>query len=298
LNTLRKGQLSEALYGSTELLAKAMGITEKELFKQMEAGKVIAAEVLPKLAKEYRKAAMDNGAFGAASKKTRAELNRFLAELSLIKNAIFTGGFGEGLAYAFKGMADFLQASKGAASVLGVFLKGALATVTLPFELLGVLIKGISLQFGETEKSVINFTAALMGSVAAVMAFFKAWALVKGIFGTVGKVKDVIKSTATSGTASAGMSTLGKANVIGTLATAGYNIYDYLANTLPQGLQTGGKEMELIRSGAMSRGVNWGSQPQTIEVMVRDGKVEGLIEAKVMQSNTENLTSILASGTR
>lgn len=274
-----------------------MGITEKELFKQMEAGTVMAAEVLPKLAKEYRKAAMANGAFGAASKKTRAELNRFMTQLSLIKNEIFTGGFGEGLSYMFKGMADLLKSSRALATMFGVFLKSAIGTLTVPFQILGVLLKHTTEAFDLGEGSAARFLIKLAGVAAAIWSIVKAYKMLKGVFDIGKGAMDMVKGAKGGGAAVAGgaMSGLGKANIIGTLATAGYGIYDYLANTVPRGLQTGGREMELIRSGAMSGKFR---SAQQIEVLVRDGKVEGLIEARVVQSNTENLNSLMASGTK
>lgn len=47
-----RGQLGEALPGAFGIMAKAIGITEKELQKMMKAGDVIASEVLPKFAKQ------------------------------------------------------------------------------------------------------------------------------------------------------------------------------------------------------------------------------------------------------
>jgi len=50
-----RGQLGEALPGAFGIMAKAVGVTEKELQKMMKAGEVIADEVLPKFAKELEK---------------------------------------------------------------------------------------------------------------------------------------------------------------------------------------------------------------------------------------------------
>jgi tape measure domain-containing protein len=50
-----RGQLGEALPGAFGIMAKAVGVTEKELAKMMKAGELIASEVLPKFAKELEK---------------------------------------------------------------------------------------------------------------------------------------------------------------------------------------------------------------------------------------------------
>ena len=160
-----KGQLSEALFGSTELLAKAMGVTEKELFKQMEAGKVMAAEVLPKLAKEYRKAAMGNGAFDAASKKTRAELNRFMTQLSLFKNEIFEGGFGEGLSGFFKMTSTILKDIKPLANFIGKVLKWAFLGLAQALNIVAAPLRLASNLFSLLDDNAKAFVAG--GSILA-----------------------------------------------------------------------------------------------------------------------------------
>jgi tape measure domain-containing protein len=50
-----RGQLGEALPGAFSIMAKAVGVTEKELAKMMKAGDLISSEVLPKFAKQLEK---------------------------------------------------------------------------------------------------------------------------------------------------------------------------------------------------------------------------------------------------
>lgn len=50
-----RGQLGEALPGAFGIMAKAVGVTEKELQNMMKAGEVLADEVLPKFAKQLEK---------------------------------------------------------------------------------------------------------------------------------------------------------------------------------------------------------------------------------------------------
>ena len=47
-----RGQLGEALPGAFGIMAKAVGVTEKELAKMMKAGDLLAKDVLPKFAKQ------------------------------------------------------------------------------------------------------------------------------------------------------------------------------------------------------------------------------------------------------
>lgn len=142
-----------------------MGVTEKELFKQMEAGKVMAAEVLPKLAKEYRKAAMGNGAFDAASKKTRAELNRFMTQLSLFKNEIFEGGFGEGLSGFFKMTSTLLKDIKPLANFIGKVLKWAFLGLAQALNIVAAPLRLASNLFSLLDDNAKAFVAG--GSILA-----------------------------------------------------------------------------------------------------------------------------------
>lgn len=50
-----KGQLGEALPGAFGIMAKALGVNEKQLGKMLKDGNVLAAEVLPKFAKQLEK---------------------------------------------------------------------------------------------------------------------------------------------------------------------------------------------------------------------------------------------------
>lgn len=73
------GQLGERLPGALKLAANGMGMTTAELMKQMQEGKVMSSELLPKLAAElhktYGKAAVD------AAKEGRAGLALFRNEV-------------------------------------------------------------------------------------------------------------------------------------------------------------------------------------------------------------------------
>ena len=50
-----RGQLGEALPGAFTIMSKAVGVNEEELAKMMKSGELIAAEVLPKFARELEK---------------------------------------------------------------------------------------------------------------------------------------------------------------------------------------------------------------------------------------------------
>jgi len=80
------GQLGERLPGALKLAADGMGITTAELMKQMQEGKIMSADLLPKLAAElektYGKAAEE------AARKGQAGINRFNNEVRSTAQAI------------------------------------------------------------------------------------------------------------------------------------------------------------------------------------------------------------------
>lgn len=73
------GQLGERLPGALKLAADSMGMTTAELMKQMQEGKIMSADLLPKLAAElektYGKSAEE------AAQKGQAGINRFKNEV-------------------------------------------------------------------------------------------------------------------------------------------------------------------------------------------------------------------------
>jgi len=82
------GQLGERLPGALKLTADAMGMTTAELLKQMEQGKLMSADVLPKLAEQLHKT------YGESATKSaqggQAAINRFNNEVKSTAAAIGT----------------------------------------------------------------------------------------------------------------------------------------------------------------------------------------------------------------
>lgn len=69
-----RGQLGERLPGAFNLAAKAMGVTTAELGKMLESGELLAADFLPRFAKELRASFADS--LPQAEKSIRAQLVR------------------------------------------------------------------------------------------------------------------------------------------------------------------------------------------------------------------------------
>ena len=103
-----KLQLGDALPGAFGHAAKAAGLTTAEFTKQLEAGKILASDFLPRLAKQLRDTY--GGATADAATQTAANLGRintFLTNQSAKLGAVF--------APVIKGFADLVSAGETAA---------------------------------------------------------------------------------------------------------------------------------------------------------------------------------------
>jgi predicted Rdx family selenoprotein len=116
---------------------------EKDFFKAVEAGKIMASEVMPKFADELKKVARTNGALEATTKKTRAEMQRFFNQLTYAKDNIFQGGMNEGLSYMFGSFADLLKEMEPVAKALGAMFRGAVVTLTGAIKVALVPFRGL-----------------------------------------------------------------------------------------------------------------------------------------------------------
>lgn len=161
-------QLAEALPGSVSAMMRAAGYTsEKDFFKAVEAGKIMASEVMPKFADELKKVARTNGALEATTKKTRAEMQRFFNQLTYAKDEIFQGGMDDGLSYMFSTLSDTLENLKPVAKALGGIFKGAVSALSGAFKLLVAPIE-----------IVVQSIAGLWGMLGLGGAGNKVWEIV------------------------------------------------------------------------------------------------------------------------
>lgn len=123
-----RGQLGERLPGAFQLAARAMGVTTAELGKMLEGGKVLASDLLPKLATELRRT------FGAglttAVTSFQANLNRLKNDVDELKGSLGRG-FLEGFMAGFSDLraaitdAELGQAARDLGESLGQGLRVA-----------------------------------------------------------------------------------------------------------------------------------------------------------------------------
>lgn len=157
-----KGQLSEALPGSVGLFVKALNdmkgvtnLTEKDLFKLMEDGKLFSKDILPHVAKQMKEAARNGGALDKAMKSNRASWQRLQTSMQNAMNIFFTSGFGNSLTSAFDAISAAVNGSGGAFEMFG--------------HIAGRIVEGATDAFNELHDTVIltfriiEYYAAKMG---------------------------------------------------------------------------------------------------------------------------------------
>lgn len=103
-----KGQLGDAIPGAVSVFVKALqktqnnaNLTEKDLFKMMETGQLLAKDILPVVGDEFKALARNGGALDKAINSNRASYQRLKTAMQASMGAFFEGGFGSALTNAF-----------------------------------------------------------------------------------------------------------------------------------------------------------------------------------------------------
>lgn len=103
-----KGQLGDAIPGAVSVFVKALqktqnnaNLTEKDLFKMMETGQLLAKDILPAVGDEFKALARNGGALDKAVNSNRASWQRLKTAMQASMGAFFEGGFGSALTNAF-----------------------------------------------------------------------------------------------------------------------------------------------------------------------------------------------------
>ncbi|HAJ7926164.1 tape measure protein [Escherichia coli] len=113
-----KGQLSEALPGATQAFAKALGLTEKQLFDKMKNGDVKASDALPKFAKELGSQIDSRGGWKAIQDSTQTMLGNLRNTWNNSLTDIFRGSE-NGLQDFTRSLTNLLNALGGTGKTLG-----------------------------------------------------------------------------------------------------------------------------------------------------------------------------------
>ena len=139
-----KSQLAEQVPGSIQIFAEAAGVGTKELFKMMEAGTLVSADILPKVGRAYAKAAREGGALGEALKTVAVQQGKFNAQLQKSQDTVFKSGFGEGYASILSNLAESMKGLKGLSEALGGVFHILFKSIAAAFNLIAIPLKVIS----------------------------------------------------------------------------------------------------------------------------------------------------------
>lgn len=113
-----KGQLSEALPGATQAFAKALGLTEKQLFDKMKNGDVKVSDALPKFAKELGAQINSRGGWKAIQDSTQTMLGNLKNTWNNSLTDIFKGSE-NGLQDFTRSLTTLLNSLDGSGKTLG-----------------------------------------------------------------------------------------------------------------------------------------------------------------------------------
>lgn len=160
---------------AVQVFAKALGLTEAELFKQMEQGKLISSEVLPKVALAYKEAAEAGGAYAKSLEGLRVTEGQFLTQTQRAGKTIFNSGFEKGLSNLYDTMALFLKDSepqlKKLGKVFGKVFDGLAHTLNVFEPFIRMLIDNMELAFGAAMVyKITTFTAAIRAAFLSALA--------------------------------------------------------------------------------------------------------------------------------
>ncbi len=173
-----KMQLGDALPGAVQVFAKALGITEAQLFKQMEQGKVIASEVLPKVANAYREAAMAGGAYELALKGLRVTEGRMIKGAQEAGDKVFQSGFSAGLSDLYETISKLFKESgpqlRKLGQIFGTAFRGIARALELITPVLSFVIDHFGALLGTYMVARVGIMVTAISKMTAAMKLFGA----------------------------------------------------------------------------------------------------------------------------
>ncbi|MWD07692.1 tape measure protein [Escherichia coli] len=261
-----KGQLSEALPGATQAFAKALGLTEKQLFDKMKNGDVKASDALPKFAKELGSQIDSRGGWKAIQDSTQTMLGNLKNTWNNSLTDIFRGSE-DGLQDFTRSLTTLLNSLGGSGKSLGESL-GSLMTdmshgvdsltdisyrVRAFFDEVTLAYRGLT---DEQKKVVDALGSGLINSLkvlAGVIAVNKVVGVTRSIYGLMtaitrlGQVADTTADNVNRKNGKPSRFNLGNMLLAGSAIYAGY---ERLAST-PERMEAQAKLPELAKESGL-----------------------------------------------
>ncbi|EKN1295542.1 tape measure protein [Escherichia coli] len=261
-----KGQLSEALPGATQAFAKALGLTEKQLFDKMKNGDVKASDALPKFAKELGSQINSRGGWKAIQDSTQTMLGNlkntwnnsltdifrgsenglqdFTRSLTTLLNAL--GGSGKSLGESLGSLMSDMSSGVDSLTDISYKVRGFFDEVTLAY-------RGLT---DEQKKVVDALGSGLINSLkvlAGVIAVNKVVGVTRSIYGlmtAITRLGQVADTTADNVNRKNGKpSRLNPMNML-LAGSAIYAGYERLAST-PERMEAQAKLPELAKESGL-----------------------------------------------
>ncbi|EHR8375019.1 tape measure protein [Escherichia coli] len=261
-----KGQLSEALPGATQAFAKALGLTEKQLFDKMKNGDVKASDALPKFAKELGSQIDSRGGWKAIQDSTQTMLGNLKNTWNNSLTDIFKGSE-NGLQDFTRSLTTLLNSLGGSGKSLGEHF-GSLMTsmshgvdsltdisyrVRAFFDEVTLAYRGLT---DEQKKVVDALGSGLINSLkvlAGVIAVNKVVGVTRSIYGLMtaitrlGQVADTTADNVNRKNGKPSRLNLGNMLLAGSAIYAGY---ERLAST-PERMEAQAKLPELAKESGL-----------------------------------------------
>lgn len=176
-----KRQLAESFPGAIQIFARAMGVSEKELFKMMEDGQVLAHEIFPAVGAEMRKIANQAGALDAKLKTTRVAQGRLNNAWEQFADLIFKSGLNEGLARLFNSLAEWMNKNSGFAMHLGSTLNVVFSLLSMIVKILTPAFEVLSVIMEVINKLTFGWGNGILSALGAIRLLMPALVMLKGM---------------------------------------------------------------------------------------------------------------------
>ncbi|WP_089624296.1 tape measure protein [Escherichia coli] len=261
-----KGQLSEALPGATQAFAKALGLTEKQLFDKMKNGDVKASDALPKFAKELGSQINSRGGWKAIQDSTQTMLGNLKNTWNNSLTDIFRGSE-NGLQDFTRSLTNLLNSLGGSGKTLGESLGNLMTSMSHGVDSLTDIsykVRGffdeVTLAYrgltDEQKKVVDALGSGLINSLkvlAGVIAVNKVVGVTRSIYGLMtaitrlGQVADTTADNVNRNNGKPSRFNLGNMLLAGSAIYAGY---ERLAST-PERMEAQAKLPELAKESGL-----------------------------------------------
>ncbi|EOT3440388.1 tape measure protein [Escherichia coli] len=265
-----KGQLSEALPGATQAFAKALGLTEKQLFDKMKNGDVKASDALPKFAKELGAQINSRGGWKAIQDSTQTMLGNLKNTWNNSLTDIFKGSE-NGLQDFTRSLTTLLNSLDGSGKTLGESLGSLMSDMSHGIDNLTDISYRVRAFFDEVtlayrgltdeQKKVVDaLGSGLINSLkvlAGVIAVNKIVGVTRSIYGLMtaitrlGQVADTTADNVNRKNGKPSRLNLGNMLLAGSAIYAGY---ERLAST-PERMEAQAKLPELAKESGLKPAV-------------------------------------------